>query len=357
MPSKSSVKGLNPVVTYYFGAGASIGNMPLMKEMPHFIKDIVSLMNNLQANGLLSSIPNTELFLELKEALTSLSLIVEDYETIDKLISEFGNDESELTNYKHLLAFCFEYWQQISNPNKRIQSIISQIFTKRYNQLTFHRGPFNIISWNYDCEVERNVRRYFKEYNSMESLDNFFQKDNLNSDWDGEIPISLFKMNGSARISNDPMSILDLCTAKTELRAGLINSYLKYVDLKGGKFSHNIRFAWEKSNDSIEMITAAKKALSYTDYLIIVGYSFPIDNIEFDMELIRALSQNVKVFIQCGDESDKIKSRFLEIVNSSFPQFEAYKQEVTLNRPIIDYSKESIYYPIRNQVIERKIQL
>ena len=82
-----------------------------------------------------------------------------------------------------------------------------------------------------------------------------------------------------------------------ELYKKIIKSRLEESKNNNNDYSrvNQLSFAWEPHNDILE---TAKILSDFTEILIVIGYSFPFFNCQIDRDILRAMRQLKKVYIQ-----------------------------------------------------------
>lgn len=313
-------------ITYILGAGASYNALPIIdsmdERMDYFLRSL-----NLHLKTKLESL--NALDIDLQSIIKSFQPLFKEarkHRTIDTFAKKLFLRENydDLYTLKLMLSCYLEFEQdnvianrgdnslidgcfkQVSiNPKSslkkigRVSKLISPHLDYRYDVffatlLEKQNGHLklpnniNIISWNYDSQLELAYQGY-----SDQPLHHVRELINIYPRW-GNPPIndngisSIFKLNGnSGQYYQD--EIVNTYYDDNENQ----NSYLASLRftserLRSSDFSDmpNICFAWE--NQPLQMIAQqrANEILKQTHILIIIGYSFPNFNRQIDNQLM-----------------------------------------------------------------------
>jgi len=76
-------------------------------------------------------------------------------------------------------------------------------------------------------------------------------------------------------------------------------------------------YCWEKSKFAIANLECAKKIALKTEILVIIGYSFPYVNKQFDIDIINSMTKLSKVYIQ----DPNVDSSMIEYLRERFQSF------------------------------------
>lgn len=250
--------------------------------------------------------------------------------TIDVLAKQLHDVESSDYNKLKKALITYFYFEQsidfksssndfddlsITGIDKRYSQFISNL-SSNYEGTYILNNNVKICSWNYDSQIELelksilddgiiNIKHRFQIYPNFKSygktkIENYDQS-----------KFAVFKLNGTAL----PHSI-DIPEKKitpfdsTEGDEEHILSYLKFYDENFQNNSSPIlklfNFSFENNRESLfknspeNIISKAKSSILNSDFLIIIGYSFPDVNRVIDNFLLNDLRPN-KIVIQDKD--------------------------------------------------------
>lgn len=286
-------------VTYILGAGASANALPTVK------KTNVS-------NGL------TDTMRELAEWLDNNQNIAPEHgiyiQDISRDLKSFADSSDKFGTVDTYAKFL--YLHQKSNDLIRLKFLISfyfiieQLFHKKLDQrpLIFFTSvlqyknilPTNIkiLNWNYDSQLQLSGNVFQQEEYQRNgngsihtpALFNYYPnigyKGGFNID-----DFALVHLNGVANMyynsSENTFQSHHIENHNNDLNA-LINL------TKGMEGRYLISFAWENAVFD-KRIEIAKSIVKETDYLVIIGYSFPFFNRDIDKEIFETLKESNKL--------------------------------------------------------------
>ncbi len=272
--------------TYYLGAGASAEALPVINNMSERFR---TLAKNLEIdkgiNPEYSVLKNTFI-----NTLYGMSDEAFKFGTIDTYIKFlFLTDRTRCDTVKNVLAFFFLYEQII----KKLQDKRPLIFLTSVMQYgAVFPSNINIISWNYDFQIEL-AGEVFKNEKFIRSnggtshsppLINYYPNSTNQNQY-----IQLVHLNGIAGL---------YLNNKSEKHNSFLNSIDTVNDLfESFQTDHNTytSFAWESEHElknQYGRFQYANSIMSATDVLIIVGYSFPYFNRNVDSVLIKNFISN-----------------------------------------------------------------
>lgn len=317
----------NPKITYLLGAGASFNSVPIwseqgdsMNQVAHTINQAIEnpdtifkaeLLKSQEYNGF--SKTEIESLNELIKDLNKYAKKAEENDTIDsyayQLYKRKNNDE--LYNLKRTVSIYLDIWQfykdHIFSTNTNRKQSIDTRYIKWLNMITESnelgeiklKPNVNILTWNYDLQVELAYSKYyedlnFKCLNDINSKFKFLDNDVSN--------LQIHHLNGHhGYFDYEDQSYT---TGQNILKSDFYK-YLKTVCQNSKEFSEidnkrqdygKIRFSWEK-NLSNQVIKIAQE----TDILIVIGYSFPQYNMTTDRIIIDAFKSNNPLLLHYQD--------------------------------------------------------
>ncbi len=291
-------------ITYYLGAGASFHSIPTVKDLHTRMK---VFMKSVLENVDYSEYDEYESIMEINYAL------IEDFKkfgTPDTLARNYflTDDQEKYEQLKKLLS-CYLIFEQLPKPARDVEAILDVLpfedlgyqsnevekvqqgmlssitsdLDQRYNSffatildkpdkgLQFPKNV-NIISWNYDCQLERGFQDfYFGCKNLFEAQDelNVIPRIEIEhpENWRREEPI----------LSDFKSSSIDECM-------GIIGDMM----FSESRINCNrLQFAWEDQS-AIQLARGyAHKVMSEAEVVVVIGYSFPDFNRRIDKQVFR----------------------------------------------------------------------
>lgn len=311
--------------TYLLGAGASAYRIPTVSTFVKGLEYVHQLLIERNMTSAYALPVGTEK--EQEEILADITWLINEtksHATVDtfakKLFLTKGEDSVEYKKVKHLLRFVLIIWQLDKDVmtyideerdviyfdvDPRYDAFFSNIITKEKKI----DERVSIISWNYDYQIEYSLYKFFpKNVASWAQL--------LPNTSTKEIDPKLFSkiaINGSIAKGVDEQLLDDIVASHKNSGTGLQERIAKYYNqykkaLLNSTQETLISYAWEERSDILDLRAKAKEILANTEFLMIIGYSFPNFNREVDKELLNAIKSGIKVIIQCP-EKDFIQTR------------------------------------------------
>lgn len=283
--------GKKPNITYLLGAGASFGTIPILNEISvSMFKQAQMLKSVGTLTGNLSSV--------LHQYISSLEWLSEEgksHNTVDTLAKKyFLNDETKkLDELKATISLFFIILQfhdgtnksQKKKPNihQRYTSLISAFLEKDADGNIHLPENVRFVSWNYDYQLELALQNFNSSPKSYPNSTNNTYKD---------YP-SIVHLNGIAGLfseGNNFSYVFDRITHAflRELLENILPIYERMSKPGSSNFNFNRSFTyiWESNDLSKKAKEMALNVFKNTEYLIIIGYSFPVFNREFDRQLL-----------------------------------------------------------------------
>lgn len=271
-------------VTYLFGAGASIGTIPVVKDFIKGINELISVLINKSSNQGKEDLINTLQYLE-KE--------IPSYASIDTLIRKLHiqNNHYEVKLNAGLIAV-IHYLQLIKEIDKRYDLFLGNLININENKISLPKNV-NFVSWNYDRLFELSlcslldsngnlnlVRKHLNIFNNYETIEN-------------EMNPYLIKLNGSAG------AFLDMHTKNNSIE-NVLNEVIQNYHLAFEKKIPKalIQFAWDENENTKISREKAIEIMYQTNILVVIGYSFPTFNRAIDKELLRTHNTFDRIVVQ-----------------------------------------------------------
>ena len=314
-------------VTYLFGAGASVGSLPVVEQFPkriiEFIKTIkeekYKLPEDESFGKELGIIPENSKYQTQNDFINNLTWLREEserHESIDTYAKKLyiRKDNDQLLKLKATLSAYLIFEQARNRIDMRYDSFFASIIKEKIQNL-----PKNIkvLSWNYDFQFEKAFSSYtgYSELNLNQDMLHVFTKFSKNYPINDNFSIckingttSFFTQRSSQRYFfnnlNEPFNI--------KLIERVLSNYFGLLNLED-KLYPGLSFAWEKWEEGdFNIVKRSIACTENTDILVVIGYSFPFFNRDVDREIIGSMKNLNKVYFQSIDPND-IKERFLSI--------------------------------------------
>jgi hypothetical protein len=307
------------IITYLLGAGASANSLPIANK---YSKRFVKFIDFLKKNEITKTKSK-----EIDKICTDFNWLIELIEnkksTVDSIAKDFF-DKKEIENLKKLkklLAFFFNIEQTFKPIDERYRPFIEKIWPGDRSNLPSNR--IRILNWNYDCQVEMTLADLAKYSNNFDQTDLqrqclpsplYMHEDSIQPDYYKSFAINQFSichLNGVCYCYkfDDKKAAIHGAAPVSLPFPELFDPYKKnqlYFDLlnRKGHFTA-IEFAWEKpesnrSPDNIRerVIDKAIEATKDTEILMVIGYSFPKENLEFDKKIIASMKFLNKIYFK-----------------------------------------------------------
>ncbi len=316
-------------ITYLLGAGASVGALPTVNDFPARLIAFYKKMDDPRNWTSVGLHPKKEVIVEtikeytytLIKALTQepeqwgsgfqnfrpgKDLLMKRHASIDTYAKRlFITDEvDKLISLKIALTAFFQYEQLINHIDIRYDHFLASIIPDSQKQFP---DNVKVLTWNYDQQFELA----YKPYQGSSGFGLNILSKGLTKQIDNPLSgFGIIKLNGVATCLNtkEKKIVKALATNPMERVFEVMDDVLSGKNIESG-----ISFAWETAGG--EIIERAKEAISETDILIVIGYSFPFFNRKIDGELLRILDLT-KVYIQ-DYSSQAVKERFLALYGNA----------------------------------------
>lgn len=345
-----------PKITYLLGAGASYNALPVVNELPSVAECMLENLNSLyhQFNALnrieQPSFNKTKLLIEEVKKHHSIDTLARKIWIKNKNLRDDKTFDEEYARIKNLITAIL-YFKQINNytnyndfkicekimPNRKsgnqllIDPRYEAFFAAIINEDCSIPENFNFISWNYDIQVEKTLQ-YYNSTKPIKDIANSyninyqnFKLTNSNS--------QVIKLNGTGLfVSNN--QIIDHNGLTNEAIDVIIDG-LSDDSEKLKQVSTLIKFAWENESEISNHHAIAAKKIEESDFVVVIGYSFPIFNRQVDIDLFKDfMLSKTKIIIQ-APESD---------VNQYIEQLESIKSGLS-NKATSITNLDQFYIP------------
>lgn len=314
-------------ITYLIGAGASYKALPIVSEIPEKLEEMVSFIEIYNKEKLGKIVHLNSLRKTTNE--------IAQHASIDTLARKYWLKYQDHTAPEYIwikqIITCLLIYEQVdkitlnskghAHPTKetrksylldpRYEAFFASILTEKFSL----PNTISIVSWNYDFQIEKAFNFYYPSVSLMETgkaigIDYYVAKSSSN----------LIKLNGTSffvdGVDNEQ---IDYRTYNNELNTLFLKILRDKPQIGTGPYP-GIKFAWEVNSDlATSNRERAEEKISSCDYVVVIGYSFPIFNREIDIELFKNFNGE-KIYIQDTSERvNQIKNQ-LESIKSGLSQ-------------------------------------
>ncbi|MCD4665103.1 MAG: hypothetical protein K8R68_07510 [Bacteroidales bacterium] len=297
-------------VTYLLGAGASCQALPLAKDIKTSSGEIIGLARSMitQAKELKELLETGEIKFAnsiqfIENTIVRLSELPEsasEFDSIDDYAKHlYIQGSNELEELKSILSRYFLIEQLYNRKfDKRYISFLNKILRTR-----MFPSNIKVLTWNYDFQFEIAAGKFQKEDFSSNGfanrrtlpLINYYPPighNSLNDDY------QLVHLNGIAGHSLSKKHFINnLIYYDLNEEVETIFNWISTQQ----RLNHCMNFAWEANDINVNALNIAKKTITGTDILVIIGYSFPDFNYEADFRLFEVLTENLNLQIYYQD--------------------------------------------------------
>lgn len=307
-------------VTYLFGAGASRNAMPIWKEQAESMVSMALYYFNFNLDESIEFKP--EDFLQpnftshekgdyIMWDMGRIGLKGLEFNTVDTYSKKLvlNKDFKELAKLKRSVSVFFTLWQLCENlPFKNVNryrdtidrryiSFLASLLVDKNEINPILPENINVISWNYDLQFEFGYKMFCKpsrEWKEICQTLKFRSNDN-----DKLQVCHLNGFHGFFKYKNKDVTYMEFIESKDIIERLKSIEFMSVPDnLSRIDFENHINYAWEHNIESNSVISRSVQILENTDYLVIIGYSFPTFNRMIDQKLFASLSNKCKIIYQ-----------------------------------------------------------
>jgi hypothetical protein len=331
-----------PKITYLLGAGASYNALPIVSEIPNKLREMKEYIEQFNFD-------KTGEHIKLDVLENEINLI-EKHASIDTLARKYWlKHQKNFTNEDYLfvkniitclLIYCQLETNKVANQHqvdavKKVKK--NYLLDPRYDAFLsaiikddFQLPPYiNIVSWNYDYQIEKSFNFFSPEKTLMET------GQQLGIDYYSVIQKSnIIKLNGTGFFVDKVNPYLNYNEYNDELH----ELFFKLLIKKNKSLAYSgIKFAWETNSDlaTSNRENAANNVIAKSDYIIIIGYSFPIFNREVDIKLFEKIENCKAIYIQDKPERIELIQNQLDSINPKINQKKLVKSQTNLDQFLI----------------------
>lgn len=319
----------NKKITYLLGAGASCQAIPTYNSFKsHFLNFISHTADYFEKNpdygkfGTQNSLIINSMRNLVERILDANSATIDVYA---KSIYLRNGSRNEHTLLKILLNY-YIIAEQIKNENKfRLENFKFSAAThdQRYDpflQTILNSGVIkpniNIISWNYDNQLEMSYSRiYGAEFQKSQIKLQLFPSPTTNI---APKCGAVIKLNGTAGAhSQESFDYITVDPTKEILNNDFFDRIFYAIKTLVNHIAvvTDLKFAWELNDNGNNIaVNHAKRILRETDILVVIGYSFPDANREIDSEIFSEATDIEKIWVQVHkDDFDVVTAEIRDL--------------------------------------------
>jgi len=300
-------------ITFLFGAGASKEALPITKEIPERLNEIIK---RVESNELMLS--NDDYFKNNNQypKRRIQGFLIEDMKWLLEQSSRHASIDTfakklyltrkneELLRLKNAFSCYLILEQAKPKTDSRYDVFYASIL--KTTSFSFPKN-INVVSWNYDFQFEKAYSEYSNSdelYHNQSSLNVITEFYEFTPDIGG---FCILKLNSTTNIwqQHNSSHVQYIKDVPVGLDINLIDQVVEsysFVKFNPQGYRSTLSFAWEgQSFNNRDLLSIAKKAIEKSNVLVIVGYSFPYFNREIDKDIINAMPNLKKVYYQSPD--------------------------------------------------------
>ncbi|PCJ89414.1 MAG: hypothetical protein COA57_02110 [Flavobacteriales bacterium] len=334
-------------ITFFLGAGASYNACPILEHQGKKMIRLATLYLPKEKADFTKGKPKD--LNDYEDILWDIGCFGNkalEYGTIDIYAKklDLNGSSPELHRLKQAVSVFLTVWQltsdeglkgfyhdsekpHVSDPNrqydfidKRYMELMASALVRADNGHIKLRSNIRFVTWNYDLQLESAYKSFCPDDQSWDDISetlNFRLKESGNED------LEICHLNGyhgfysipnSDRPQNEHhiMDRTDQTSVHEILEAiGFVSTSSKRGTLH---FDNHINYAWEQNQQAQEIRKRAIEIFRQTNFLIIIGYSFPNFNKEIDQQLFSALdNRETRVIYQDPNASKLNISQLVDI--------------------------------------------
>jgi hypothetical protein len=314
-------------VTYYLGAGASAGALPVVGErfnkrfgifcqllrtktgqhFGNYENQVIQFLDMVYGEFGYYYSPDTyarKLFFNSYQKYHAFKILLSSYFVFE----QFCNKNLAAAGATSSDEAIREFHPNRATQDPRYDVIFAALLNTRTKKLP---DNLHVVSWNYDVQFEKSYSAF-----SMEPITRSFEHLGVYPCPDGVLVKTnhsiarMVKINGTAgMVYNqekesvnfpDKLQDFDLSNffsqAIEHIRAAVDSTYLVVESM--------LQFAWEQEKAVMEARGRAKELIAQTDILVVIGYSFPLYNRLIDREILQFTRPDARIIIQMPNDGN-----------------------------------------------------
>ena len=283
------------MITYLLGAGASCNCVPIVSQFTdgliQFTVSLKSIVDNWPEDKKTkfkkhSSSNPVEIAEELNNRIFSITDALRyqvSFDTYAKSLSDC-QDHSGIEELKFYLTVYLIYTQFTNNVDRRYGHFIGNIFNPINQRLA---DDINILSWNYDLQFEIAFAKHLRFRTIAQGMKNISV--NHAQGFSESKGFNIYKLNGSATFDKGSQTTIYPLGEEMQdyNRDELIEDILFLFQHKSRYgLKNRLMFSWETKDHDIQYFEHIRQQMTYTEVLVIIGYSFPFINRVIDSYIL-----------------------------------------------------------------------
>ncbi len=308
-----------PKVLYMLGAGASAKALPMVSQiagrLAEHIELLASTMLQVQFTAHFTTEPRLSFQQVLDQYLADVRKLREMaavHESIDtyakKLFLKGKPFHEELFRLKVALSMFMAYEQaKRAEHERRYDGFFASILSEEDGLLRIPEDVL-ILNWNYDQMLGHAFKEYTQsgQFHECHAQLRVFPLHEVNSNE----PCSVVHLNGMFAYQEKDHQFHPIITTKRgedlEIISDMLRYYYRAHHKEGDPLfrrmdAHLMRFAWEGNQQHRRAFASVLNRLLEVKALVIIGYSFPFFNREFDRQILHWLGSLERIYIQAPD--------------------------------------------------------
>ena len=293
-------KNMPEKLLYYLGAGASAFALPISKSIKDektsqiLVQGLADELINIDFDYLSSRLKDHDLakkVVDLKGRFEDLALkanLFGDVDTYAKYLNLMSPGGHEIKELKQTISQFFAIKQLILNArDKRYLPWLVGIMQRK-----IFPENVKILSWNYDYQVQfasgqigsfEDVKHENNSFTYSPSMLPYYP--NIDPTFSDFHQLSLIHLNGIAGIAK-----MEWPKTGSAFQKSNINDYDSiFRFIINNDLNSSLHFAWENSGYHNKLMNHVKNMIYDTTIMVIIGYSFPFFNREFDKQIMTML--------------------------------------------------------------------
>ncbi len=307
--------------TYLLGAGASANKLPTVKKLPKALRGSANELRKI-INRKISD-ENKEFIEKYIDDLNWLAEKSEKFDSVDTFAKYcYLKNLADLKRLKQTLSKFFTLEQVY---NKQIDNRYLVFLTTIFQRGLSFPEKIKILNWNYDYQIQIAAENFIQESYNIEYKGTSAHADPIVkyypcTGYEPKEPVedySIVHLNGVAGfiIERSSKFTVNIFLKRSDDINIIIDEIKKYEEPGFSEQDAFISFAWERNHEEQsvenEILTIAKNLVRNTNYLIVIGYSFPFFNREIDKEIFKVLNEKPGVLQKIYFQNPNMDGQFL----------------------------------------------
>lgn len=305
-----------PRVVYMLGAGASANALPMVGQIPARLEAHAQYLASPQTQLALTGGFRTPPAISFRQILEQywvdirqLKDLANVHESIDtyakKLYLKGASHGHELFKLKVALSMFLAYEQaKRADSERRYDGFFASILSNSSGQLRIP-DEILILNWNYD----QMLGYAFKEYTQNSQFQDRHTQLGVVPlhAVSPSVPYSVVHLNGLFAYQEEGKEFQPIVSTDTAQDHEIIADMLRYYyrahmkeddPIYRNQEAHLMQFAWESNTGRESAFDLVLERLHDVTALVVIGYSFPFFNREFDRKILKWLTALERIYIQ-----------------------------------------------------------